>query len=145
MTLGAAVMQVLLITLCIAAIFGALAWRRFHRRGVLSLLPLWAGTALVLGALAAVRLFLVLQNLTVEARRPLALAFGETCVAFLAIALTPPALALRRRAQRSPTSSVSEAAWSSAGWSLLGVLLATVIAVTLDVLNVPFFPLPGRH
>lgn len=142
MSLGAAAMQILLTVVCIAAFFGAMAWRRFHRSAALSLLPHWAGTALVLGALGGLRAFVVLPTLAGGAQRPQAIALGGLFAAFLAIALAPSALALRLRARRSPTSGIGTAAASSAAWSLLGVLLAIGLAITLDLFGVPFVPLP---
>jgi len=76
---------------------------------------------------------------------PLAIALGGLLAAFLAIALVPPAFALRRRTRRSPTTGIGAAAASSAAWPLVGFVLATTVALTLDLLGVLFLPLPGRH
>ena len=138
---GAVIVQIVLYHAIIAAFFGAVAWWLFRRRGALQLLPLWAGTVIVFGAYGALRAYVVLPT----ARRPLAIPLGGLLAVFLAIALVPPALALRRRTRRSPTTGIGAAAASSAAWSLVGIVLATTLAVTLDLLGVPFLPLPGRH
>ena len=140
LSFGAGVAQIVVVLASIAAIFGGLAWRRFHRHGELALVPLWAATVLVLGALGALRAVVVLPT----ARRPLAIALGGVFAAFLAITLVPPALALRRRTKRLPASGIGAAAASSAAWSLLGMLLATGLALTLDLFGVPFLPLSDR-
>src|SRR5690349_17480969 len=136
---GAAAVKLVLFHATIAAIFGAVAWWLFRRRGALQLLPLWAGTVIVCGAYGALRAYLVLPT----ARRPLAIAVGGLLAAFLAIVLVPPAFALRRRTSHSPTAGIGAVAASSAAWSLVGIVLATTVALTLDLFGVPF--LPGRH
>jgi hypothetical protein len=130
MSLGHTVLRILLTVACIAAAFGAAAWRRFRRRGETSLLTFWTGTVLILGALGALRAYVVLPTLAGGARRPQAIALGGLFAVFLAIALTPPALALRYRAQRAPSTGVGAIALRSAAWSLLGVLLAIADAWT---------------
>jgi len=141
MSFGTAVVQLVLVFASVAALFGAIAWWRFRRRGGLSLLPIWAGTVLGLGALGAVRVCMVLP----AARRSFAIALGGVYAAFLAITLVPSALALRRRTKRAPTSGIGAAAGSSAAWSLVGILVATAIALTLDVFGIPFLPPIGSH
>ena len=140
MSLGVALLLVPLMIAVIGALFGVVAWRASRRRGPLPLVALWAATALVLGALGALRVRAVQHELGFASEYHHSTWTAFLFMSTLAIALAPTALALRARAQLQPRSTNASVAVASAGWSLVGLFLAVLIALVLDLSNVAFVP-----
>jgi hypothetical protein len=138
---GAALLQILLGILLIGAVFGVVWWRPVLRHGSRLLGIGWVLSAVLLGVLGAIRATALIRRVGSPAARELQPVYFFVLYAMAsAVVLAPPAIALLRRARRQRASSWGVIAASSAGWSLLGIVLAVIIALALDLANVPFVP-----
>jgi len=144
-SLGASLLQFLILVAVIGAGFGMLSWRvaKSARVGLVGLI--WVVTSLILGALGAFRITTVLRSIHSPMSGTNPLAFFAMQASFLAVVLAPVAITVVRRRRREMVTSMGRIAASSAGWALVGLLLALIIALALDLANVPFVPGVPRH
>ena len=131
-----------LVMLCvIGGVFGAVATAVASRFGRARLLPLWIGASLALGSFGAIRVLLIRQSLGLggdHVNRPGLFALAMTAVA---VTLSVPTFEIWRRAPRSIRINYLKRAIAATAWSVVGVVLLVLVALVLDLANVPFIPI----
>jgi hypothetical protein len=131
-----------LLTLClVGGVFGIAATMVAARFGRARLVPLWIAASVALGSLGAARVVAFQRSL---GRGPDHVSGPGTfalLIVALSLTLSIPTFAVSRRAQRSPAAaSYARVAFAATGWTFLGLLLMSLVALILDVANVPFIP-----
>ena len=140
--LGFSPLLALLFVCAIGGLFtvaAAIVARRFGRR---ALLPLWIGGSIALGAAGTFR------NLAIQRQLGLSLArinvpglYSLLIVATLVVLAVPTAALNRRLAGDAMPRAAHWHFVAGLGWTFGGVLLTLVVALILDLANIPFIPI----
>jgi drug/metabolite transporter (DMT)-like permease len=131
-----------LVMLCVTGgAFGAVATAVASRFGRARLVPLWIGTSVTLGSLAAIRLLLIQRSLGLSADRINRPGLFALLVTAMAVLLSVPTFEVWRRASPSISINYARRVAAAAAWTVFGGVLMVLVAVVLDLANVPFVPI----
>lgn len=131
-----------LVMLCVVGGgFGAVATAVASRFGRARLVPLWIGASVALGSFGAIRLLLIQQSLGLSADRVNRPGLFALLVTAMAVILSVPTFEVWRRAPRSMSINYARRVAAATAWTVLGGVLMILVALVLDLANVPFIPI----
>lgn len=131
-----------LVTLCLlGAAFGVGATAMARRFGRSALLPIWLIVSIALGSIGAGRVLALERARGLGPDRLSASGLFALLIVTTAVILSVPTFQVWRRANRPDAIVYRRRAAAAAAWTFLGLLLAVVIALILDLSNVPFIPI----
>jgi hypothetical protein len=113
--------------------------RHFGRR---HLLTAWIASSCALGAAGAFRNLHAQRVAGIDPERFRVAGLYALLIASTALMLSVPTAAVwQRMITADPRQSLGRRFISGVGWTMTGLLLATLIALVLDLANVPFIPI----
>jgi hypothetical protein len=134
------ILELLMLSL-VGGVFGLVAAIVAARFGTARLLTLWIVISFAVGSIGAFRAVSFQRALGRGPEHVSAPGMFVLLIVSLGVILSMPTFAAWRRARRGiATRSYSRTAIAAIGWTFVGLLLATLIALGLDLADVPFIP-----